>query len=191
MKQVRLLLPGTILLLLLATPVFAGTFGTAGLLRPGHLALGVEPSFAFSPSTFMLYLHGGLGLTPGADLDVQLGLGSETYFGADVEFGLIRDTRRTPGLSLSVGAHGTSNLGLDGTLLLSNRFSTFSLYGALDMDMEFVNTGTDNSEVLVPLYFNLGVAIPIGRQLDFLLEGDIGLTDVANSGLSGGLMFYF
>ncbi len=191
MKQVRLVLPGTLLLLLLSTPLFAGTFGTAGLLRPGHFAFGLEPSFAFSPSEFMLYLHGGVGLTRSADLDVQLGLGSQTYFGANVEFGLIHDTRRSPGLSLAVGAHGASNFGLDGTLLLSNRFPTFSLYGALDMDMEFVDTGTDTSEVLVPLYFDLGVAIPVARQMDFLLEGDIGLTDVANSGLSGGLMFYF
>jgi len=169
----------------------ADVFGTAGILRPGGFAFGIEPSLTFNPSDFMLYLHGGLGLVRGIDLDLKLGLGSETYFGGDVEFSLIPDGKSTPGLSFTAGAHGTGNMGLDAILLLSNRFSTFSLYGALDADIEFVDNGQGGSEVLMPLYFDLGVAIPISRQFEFLLEGNIAITNVGVSGLSGGVVFYF
>ncbi|MEW6516129.1 MAG: hypothetical protein AB1439_04405 [candidate division FCPU426 bacterium] len=174
-----------------ASAARADVFGTAGILRPGGFALGIEPSLTFNPSDFTLYLHGGVGLTRGIDLDLKLGLGSEIYFGGDVEFSLIPDTSRTPGLSFTAGAHGANNFGLDAILLLSNRFSTFSLYGALDADIEFVDNGTGGSEVLLPLYFDLGVAIPVSRAFEVLLEGNIAITNVAASGLSGGVMFYF
>ncbi len=174
------------------TPLQAGVFGTATTLRPGHFALGLEPSFAFSPAEFLLYLHGGVGLTRAIDLDLKLGFGSYTYFGADVEFVLLPDRAGTPGISWVAGAHGTSHLGFDSSLILSNRFKTFSLYGALDADFEVLQNDADRTtEVLVPLYFDLGVAIPLSRQVEFLLEGNIGITSPANSGLSGGVMFYF
>jgi hypothetical protein len=169
----------------------ADVFGTAGILRPGGFAFGIEPSLTFDPSDFILYLHGGYGLTRGIDLDVKLGLGSETYIGGDVEFSLIPDGTRTPGLSFTAGVHGAGNVGLDAILLLSNRFSTFSLYGALDADIEFTDNGTGGTEILVPFYFDLGVAIPVTRQFEVLLEGNIALTNIAASGLSGGVMFYF
>lgn len=173
-----------------SSSVPAGTFGTADTLRPGSFSLGLEPAFTFSPSSFTFFLHGGIGLTSTADLDLQLGLGSETYFGADVEFVLIRDSRRGPGLSLAAGAHGAGNFGLDTTLLLSNRFSTFTLFGSIDVDLEFVDS-LDGTELFTPVYFDLGVSIPLARASRFLLEGNIGLTDSAASGLSGGLMFLF
>ncbi len=171
-------------------PLQAGTFGTAGILKSGHFALGLEPALTFSPGNFIFYVHGGLGLTRSIDLDLKLGLASDIYLGGELEFSLIRDTRRSPGLSFMAGAHGAANFGLDANLLLSNRFKTFSLYGALDADIEFVESvgGTD---ILLPMYLDIGVAIPISRKLEFLLEGNIALTNVAASGLSGGLMIYF
>jgi len=176
--------------LTLFRPAQAGVFGTAGILKPVHFALGLEPEITFSPSQFMLFIHGGLGLTRRVDLDLKIGLGTDTMFGADLEFSLIRDTRTTPGLSFTVGGHGSSNFGLDTTLLLSNNFRTFNLFGALDADIEFIDTGNE-TEILVPLYFDIGVAIPMARQMEFLLEGNIALTTTAASSLSGGVVFYF
>lgn len=174
----------------LLQPAQAGVFGTAGIIKSGHFALGLEPEITFSPSEFMLFIHGGLGLTSRIDLDLKIGLGADTVFGADVEFGLIPDTKRGPGLSFAAGVHGSDNLGLDATLLLSNNFRTFNLFGALDADIEFVDTG-DDTEIFFPLYVDIGVAIPIASQMEFLLEGNIGITDAAVSSLSGGIMFYF
>jgi hypothetical protein len=182
-----MVLAGCVLLgMALARPAQAGVFNTAGILNPGHFALGLEPAITFSPSDLELFLHGGLGLTRTIDLDVKLGLGSYTYFGADVEFGLVGDTRHGPGLSFAAGAHGTSHLGLDATLLLSNRFRTFSLFCALDGDVEF-----HGDDISFPLFFCLGVAIPVASRMDFQFEGDIGVTDEAADALSGGLVFYF
>lgn len=186
-----MILLGCLLLMFsLLRPAQAGVFGTAGLLKPGHFTFGLEPEIAFSPSHFILWIHGGLGLTRSIDLDVQLGLGADMVFGADLEFGLIRDTKNTPGLSFAAGAHGSSNLGLDATLLLSNNFRTFSFFGALDADIEFVDTGNE-TEIILPIYFDLGVAIPIARQMEFIFEGNIGITEHAASSLSGGVLFYF
>ncbi len=177
---------------LLQRPAQAGAFGTAATLRSGHFSLGLEPSLAFSPTEFLFYFHGGLGLTHSIDLDAKLGLGSYIYFGADVEFKLVPDSRYGPGLSCSLGAHGTSNFGLDATLNLSNRFRTFSFYAALDADIEILeDEGTNETSILVPFYFDLGVAIPLSRQSEFLFEGNIALSEPANSGLSGGIIFYF
>lgn len=187
MKRTVLML--TLLLTIIgssASPAKAGTFGTAGTLSPGHFSLGLEPEFTFSPSSFMFFIHGGVGLTHTIDLDLKLGLGSDIYFGADVEFSLVRDSNQGPGLSLALGGHGTDHFGLDTTLLLSNRFNTFSLFSALDMDMEFVT-----NEMIIPVYFNLGVDIPMSRTSSFILEGDIGITSSAASKLAGGISFYF
>ncbi|MCK5217878.1 hypothetical protein KAR10_00030 [bacterium] len=192
MKKVIMLAVLIIAAALLQRPAQAGVFGTASTLRSGHFSLGLEPSLAFSPAEFLFFFHGGLGLTRSIDLDAKLGLGSYIYFGADVEFKLIPDSRYGPGLSLSAGAHGTSNFGLDATLNLSNRFRTFSFYAALDADIEILES--ENSEdtlLLVPFYFDLGVAIPLSRQSEFLFECNIALSEPANSGLSAGLAFYF
>lgn len=84
-----------------------------------------------------------MGLTNTIDLDLKIGLGSDDYFGADIEFVLIPDTRETLGLSFAAGIHRTSDLGLDTMLIHSNRFRTFSLFGAFDVDYEFKDKGED------------------------------------------------
>ncbi|MCD4812235.1 hypothetical protein K8S19_00860 [bacterium] len=174
----------------LSQTLSASVFGTAGTLRPGHLSLGLEPQIFFSPSTFMFWLHGGIGLTRSIDMDLKLGMGNNTVFGADVEFMLVPDTRRTLGVSFATGVHGSSNLGLDATLLISNNFRTFTLYGALDADIEFVEINNEN-EIWLPMYATIGVAIPFARRAEFLLEGNIAVTDSASSNLAGGVAFYF
>ncbi len=192
MKKIIMLAGLILAMALLQRPAQAGVFGTATTVRTGHFSLGLEPSLAFSPTEFLFYFHGGLGLTRSIDLDAKLGLGSYIYFGADVEFKLVPDSRYGPGLSFSAGAHGTSNLGLDATLNLSNRFRNFSFYAALDADIEIVEAENgENTRLLVPFYFDLGVAIPLSRQSEFLFEGNIALSEPANSGLSGGILFYF
>lgn len=190
--MLKKLLPVLFVCMLAGAPAArAEVFGTAGILRPGNFAFGIEPSLTFNPSDFVLYLHGGLGLTRGIDLDLKLGLSSQISFGGDVEFSLIPDSARTPGLSFTAGVHGSDNFGMDAILLLSNRFATFSLYGALDADLEFVDNGTGGTEIVVPFYFDIGVAIPVSRQLEVLLEGNIAISSAAASGLSGGVMVYF
>jgi hypothetical protein len=190
MKKLVVLISCLLITMSLVRPATAGVFGTAGILKSGHFALGLEPEITFSPSQLTLWIHGGLGLTRSIDLDVKIGIGSGTIIGADLEFGLIRDTKKTIGVSFAAGAHGSSNLGLDATILLSNNFRTFSFFGALDADIEFVDTGNE-TEIIIPLYLDLGVGIPIARQMEFIFEGNIGVTNSATSSLSGGLMFYF
>lgn len=191
-KYSALVLLGLGILLGSRNPVQAGTFETASRLRPGGFSLGLEPAAGFSPAQFIFYLHGDVGLTRTIELETKLGFGSYSYFGANLQFGLVPDTNKTVGVAFIGGAHGTSHLGLETALLVSKRFRTFSLYGALDGNFEFVPNPARNETTLeVPFYLNLGVGIPAARNMEVFLEGNLGLDSAANSGFAGGVKFYF
>ncbi|MGA1874838.1 MAG: hypothetical protein ACMUIA_04455 [bacterium] len=194
MKRSIILVHFLLLIGVLTVKAEGGVFGTATTLRPGNFAFGLEPCLVLSASEFSFFLHGGAGLVPGIDLDLKIGFNSDTYLGADVEFVLIPDKNRTPGLSFAAGVHSTSDMGFDAVLTLSNRFPTFSFYTALDADFELNNhdEGEDGeTEIEVPLYLALGVAIPMARKTEFLFEVDVAVTDSAENILSGGITFYF
>lgn len=161
----------------------AQVFNTGQTLKPRTFSVGFEPVVLMdNESDFMLFLHGGYGLVKGIDFSLNVGvLGPETYFGADVEFAL---TRR---ISIAAGAHDFGVFGLDGTLNFTIPVkSGVRLFSGLDLDVNFPE---DDTQFL--LWLPVGVDIGIRKNMSFIFEAEIALTDPAYHLIGGGLNFYF
>lgn len=160
----------------------AQVFNTSSALKPGNVSLGVEPSVYINGATdFNLFLHGRVGLTHNVDFGMKLGvMGNEVYLGGDVKFALSKM------FSVSAGAHSWGDFGLDGTALLTFPLTIgVKLYTGLDADVVFAN----NTEI--PLWIPLGLKIGIHRNIAFIFESEIRVTQVGSHFLGGGLNFYF
>jgi len=170
------------LLVLFTSTTFSQVFNTGQTLKPKTFSLGFEPSVLINGSSeFMLFLHGGYGLKQGVDFAVKVGvLGPQDYFGADVEFALPYR------MSFMVGAHEFGDFGLDGALNITFpirndiRFST-----GLDLDMNF---NQDKTRFL--LWLPLSLEVGIRKNMSFIFEAEVGLTDPAYHFIGGGLNFY-
>jgi hypothetical protein len=175
-----------ILVILLFVGVAAGAtgqvFNTASTLGRNDFSLGLEPTVHVDGpgDGFMMFFHAGYGIKSGIDVALKLGAGNTTYFGADLEWGLGKI------FSITTGAHNFGDFGLDASLNL-----TFPLRGdvdiftGLDMDIVFAD------DVLVPLFLPIGVEIGMGRNISFILEAEVGLTDPSYHVIGGGVAFYF
>jgi len=171
-----------LLLVLGITTARAQIFNTSSTLGRGNFSAGVEPAFFINGGNdFYLFLHGGVGITKGTDFGLKLGvLGGETYFGGDVEFQL------GSMFSLSAGAHSFGDFGLDFTGLFTFPLvSSTDLFIGLDTDIMFGN------DVYVPLWLPVGVEIGMNKNMAFIFEAGIRLTDVGYHYIGGGLNFYF
>lgn len=166
----------------IAISLNAQVFNTSSTLKRGQFSAGFEPGLYFGGTDFTLFLYGGAGIASNTDLGLKIGLlNGATYVGGDVEFGLGKR------FSLSVGAHGQDNFGLDGTALFTFPLkSGVRLYTGLDMDILFY----DNNDVHIPLWIPLGLEIAMGNNMAFLFEAEINITEGPHF-LGGGLNFYF
>ncbi len=186
----------TIVLLVLfcaGLAINAQVFNTGQTLKPKAISLGIEPAFVVNgDAQFMLFLHGGIGLIKGTDFGFKLGvLNGDTYVGGDVEFALGKY------LSASVGAHHWGNFGIDGNLL-----GTYSLrkgvrlFGGLDTDVNFASVDKDNDgekemDTQFLLWAPVGIEVGLRKNLAFIFEASIGLTDPAYHVIGGGVVLYF
>jgi hypothetical protein len=184
-----------VFLLLFGTVVAlnAQVFNTGQTLKPKAISLGIEPAFVVNgDAQFMLFLHGGIGLVKGTDFGIKLGfLNGETYVGGDVEFALGKY------LSASVGAHHWGNFGLDGTLLGTYTLRKgVRLFGGLDADINFArydkdNDGDKDTDLKFLLWAPVGIEVDLRKNLAFIFEASIGLTDPAYHVIGGGVVIYF
>ncbi len=166
---------------LLSATAFTQVFNTGQTLDRKQFVVGLNPAIYLSgPSHGInLLIHGGYGLKPDIDLAVKIGLGSEYYFGADVEWGLLEN------ISLTTGLHMFNDFGLDATLNLTLPIrGDVYLYSGFDMDIAFGN------RVYLPCWIPIGVEIELRNNMSFILEGDIGLTDSSYHIINGGIRFY-
>jgi hypothetical protein len=160
----------------------------AQVLNSGMTIKAKSFELGFAPSVmnddFGLFIDGGYGLRPGMDLGVKLGFGyPETYFGADVEFMILR---KSPFLSASAGFHIFGDPGLDATATFTIPLDPqIHLYTGLDMDLNF-----NDDKTRAPLWFFLGTEIAVKNNMTVLLEIEAGLNDPAYSIFSGGFSFY-
>ncbi len=161
---------------------YGQVFNTAKTLKKGTVALGINP--VFMGSDFGIYLHGGIGLKQGLDLGGKVGLGlGGNYFGADLEWAL---TGNKPYVSFSAGGHIQGDFGIDGTLNITFPLAkNVYLFSGADMDINFGNT------IGFPLWIPIGLEVGIRKQMNIILEGDIGVLDNAGSMFGGGLNLYF
>ncbi len=171
------------LLVILTQFSFGQVFNTGQTLKAKTFSVGFEPAVLINGSNeFMLFLHGGYGLRSGIDFGLNVGvLGPETYIGADVEFAIAKR------ISLAVGAHDFGVFGLDGTLNFTIPIkSGVRLFSGLDLDVNF-----PEPETQFLLWLPVGLDIGIKKNMSFILEAEIGLTDPAYHLIGGGLNFYF
>ncbi|MGE0079020.1 MAG: hypothetical protein AB7S48_14265 [Bacteroidales bacterium] len=173
-----------LLVMLVAGVTSAQVFNTGQTLKPKTFSVGFEPAVLMdNESDFMLFLHGGYGLRKGIDFSLNVGvLGPETYFGADVEFAIAKR------ISISAGAHDFGAFGLDGTLNFTIPIkSDVRLFSGLDLDVDF----PDNEDTQFLLWLPVGLDIGLRKNMSFIFEAEIGLTDPAYHLIGGGLNFYF
>ncbi len=157
-------------------------FNTGQTLKPKAFSIGFEPGVMINGNTdFIMFIHGGMGLVKGVDFAAHVGvLGPQDYFGADVEFAL------PARMSITAGAHHFGDFGLDGTFNITFpirsgiRFST----GA-DLD---VNFNDDKTRFL--LWLPLGMEIGLRKNMSFIFEAEVGLTDPAYHFIGGGINIY-
>lgn len=172
------------LLLLVVTVSHAQVFNTGQTLKPKTFSFGIEPAVLINGGNdFILFLHGGYGLKKGIDLGVTAGvLGPDNYFGANVEFTLGKN------ISLAGGAHSFGSFGLDGTLNLTFGIARgVRLITGLDTDINFPKGGDTQFLLWIPA----GVDVGLRKNMSFILEAEIGLTDPAYNLIGGGVVFYF
>lgn len=173
------------LISLLVFTVLAATgqvFNTSSTLGRNNFSLGLEPTVHVDGpgDGFMMFFHAGYGIKSGIDLGIKLGAGNTTYFGADLEWHLGKI------VSITTGAHNFGDFGLDGSFNLAFPVKgDVDIFTGLDMDLIFAD------DVLVPLWLPVGVEIGMARNITFILEAQVGLTDPAWHVIGGGVAFYF
>lgn len=166
-----------------------GYIGPASVIKQSTFVLGAEGQYYLKGQKKLGILgHARYGLAPRFELDGDVGLNrGETYFGAGLTYQMFYDSPGGVGLTLRAGAFSndvTGGLDLAGTV--GNRFSTFSLYGGLNMKMILDPSNAED-------VFNLfgGIHIPVRQKIAFVGEIGANINDQDASYFSGGLLFYF
>ncbi|HDP55112.1 MAG TPA: hypothetical protein ENN24_05460 [Bacteroidetes bacterium] len=162
--------------------VTAQVFNTGQTLKPKKFSAGIEPAVLINGNAeFILFLHGGVGITKGVDFGLTLGvLGPSNYIGGDVEFAIGRN------LSVAVGAHDFGVFGLDGTLNATFPIrKDIRIFTGADVDINFPKNSTQ-----FLLWLPIGIEVGIRSNMSFIFETEIGLTDSAYSLIGGGVNFY-
>lgn len=177
MKKIVLLVSTLFLFVSLQAQVF----NTGTTLKKGTFSLGFEPAIYGNTEGFIMFFHGGYGLKPGIDLGISAGFLNGEYFGADLEWGLGRY------FSLTTGAHMYGDFGLDGTLNITFPIRSDSrIFTGVDMDINF-----PNDDISVPIWIPIGVELGLRRNMAFILEGEIAVSDPAYHVIGGGIVLYF
>ncbi|KAB2877613.1 hypothetical protein F9K33_16050 [bacterium] len=167
-----------------------GYFGPAAVMKQGAFLIGAEAqNYLKGPKSFGVLGHVRYGLAPRFELNGDLGFNrGETYFGGSVEYQVFYDGPGAVGLTVRGGGFSNSDAGsgLDFSGMVGNRFSTFSLYGGLNMKVLLDPSQADNVYTLVG-----GVHIPFKAKVAFVGEVGANINDQDASYFSGGVLFYF
>lgn len=170
-------------LLVASLSSFAQVFNTGQTLKPKTFSVGFEPAVLINGnSDFIMFIHGGVGLKKGIDFGLSVGvLGNENYFGGNVEFAIGKM------VSIAAGAHNFGNFGLDGTLNVTFPLAKgVRLSSGLDLDVNFPENDTK-----FLLWLPIGIEVGLRKNMSFIFEAELGLTDPAYNLIGGGLNFYF
>ena len=161
----------------------AEVFHDAEVLDPGNFSLGAEGEMLFDPGTnYLLYAHLGVGLGANADLGLKVSFFDDrTYFGGDLQYGLLGDGDGYPALSIWGGGHWidvpddrarTDFFGLDGGVVASEDVDDYVIYLGYDVDVDFL---PDLDRPLFQQRIFVGGRIVVSEHLSFFVEGGYGL----------------
>ena len=170
-------------LLLVSVYLNAQVFNTAETLKPLKFSVGIAP--IYYNENFGLFFSGGVGIKPGIDFSLKYAvLEAEDYFGADLEWKLLN--QKSVDISLTTGCHNYYDFGLDVSGNVSFRIKNdISAYTGLDMDLNF------GSDLYIPFWIPVGVEIDLNKNVGFLFEAEIPLSESAYPIIDGGFSFFF
>lgn len=179
-------------IMLISIMSFGQLFSTGQTMKRKKFSLGVEPSILINGDTdFMLFMHGGYGLKKGIDLGLKFGfLGNDEYIGGDVEFMLGRY------FSFAGGAHHFGAFGVDACLLGTYPIrSDVRISSGFDLDVNFVdkydnNGDEDGKEAQFLGWIPISLEIGLRKNMAFIFEAEINVTDHGYHFIGGGLNFY-
>ncbi len=180
----------------------AEVFHDGEVLEGGTFSLGFEGEALFNPGTdTVVYGHLGAGIGKNIDLGFRVGFFQPTtYFGGDVQYGLLPDGEGYPALAVATGLHWIetpkgvdrrSSIGLDGGLVISEQIRNNTYYAGYDLDVDW------DPELKRNVFRQraiLGVRIVMSEHLSFLIEGGYAFKDRDRSlrnYVSGGPTLYF
>lgn len=164
----------------------AQVLNSGSTLRPGKFSLSLAPIFYIDQgSDIGLYTVAGLGISRQLDFSVKACFHDKpVYIGGDIEYMILGGF---PTVSIAFGMHKYNKLGIDGTFNLTFPIRhVASLYGGLDVDVEFSDHNTT-----VPLWGFVGLEVVVRKHLGFVVEIDPSINDPAWNMFSLGLAVYF
>lgn len=176
-------LAGALLAVAFSPEARAEVFHDAQVLEAGNFSLGAEGEVLFDPGTnYLLFAHFGVGLGANADLGLKVSFFDDrTYFGGDLQYGLLDDGDGHPALSVWAGGHWidvpdkrerTDFFGLDAGVVASEDIENYVIYLGYDLDVDFL---PDLDRPLFQQRLFGGVRIVVSEHLSFYAEGGYGL----------------
>lgn len=180
----------------------AEVFHDGQVLAPGDFALGFEGESQFEPGTNnLVFAHLGVGLPQNIDLGLKVSFFDRaTYFGADVQYGLLDDGEGFPALSVKGGGHWydypektrqADFFGFDGAAIMSEDIRQVTGFIGYDVDVDFP---PGYGRPLYRQHVVVGVRLNVSEHLSFFVEGGYGLknrTDPTRHYISGGPTLFF
>ncbi len=166
---------------------YSQVFGTATVLKPGAVSLGVEPAVVNAGPA--LFLQGGLGLIRGVEFGMEYGFQNNgNYLGADLKWRLYSGL---PRISITTGCHVMGNdFGLDGKFNISFPITHGAgLYTGVDTRLNFIDDPDKDAQLQG--WIPVGVEIHIHHRLAFIFEAEIPLNNDSYSIIGGGLKLFF
>lgn len=197
---IRMTLAAGLLAAAAAAPLAAQevVMNSAETINRGNFKLGVFPVVLFArnggESLTGVAARAGFGLTPRIDFEAKAAFFRNiSYYGADVEFWLLRGRRLNA--SAALGAHvtdaggGGDSSGIDLNLMVSTRpANNLEAYAALQLAFDSLK-GSGRDVTLAR--FVPGIEYRLARDLDFLAEFGISLNDNSRHYAGVGLAYYF
>lgn len=172
---------------------FGQLFSTGQTMKPKKWSVGVEPSILLNGSSeFMLFAHAGYGLKKGIDLGLKVGFLSDydEYIGGDIEFAIGRY------FSVMGGAHHFGDFGVDGNILGTYPIrNDVRITSGFDFDLNFIdkydnNGDKDGKDTQFIGWIPISLEIGIKKNMAFIFEAMINITDAGYHFIGGGLNFY-
>jgi hypothetical protein len=142
---------------------------SAETINQGNLKLAIFPTILLNyngrSNEWGVFGRFGYGLTRRVDIEAKVGIFKDIkYFGADIEFWLIKGRNDIPG-----DPNNCDSSGFDTALLASTRpFRNLEVYGGFKLNADWVKDGTDNP--YLRMHFVPGIEYRINADLDFLAE---------------------
>ena len=171
---------------------------SAETINPGNFKLAIFPTTIIGNnggnSIWGVAGRGGLGISRSVDIEVKGALFKNfNYFGVDIEYWFYRG--KNVNASFATGWHmidtkvGSDTSGIDTAIMLSTRPSKkLEIYSGIKLSFDSIkNTG----QKIDLIHFIPGFEYRVAKDIDFLAEFGISLSEESRNYFSFGFAYYF